>query len=135
MFDPKDVRTVIGEVRATYAVPFLLAMLFGAAILVLVLSAFVPGPLAWGLFGVAATLIVAALLLLAYAVLRRPDMLRSERYRAFSQVMTIIGNDELSARDKDRYVRMLDRYVGQGGADEIEGPPTRKRPADEGADE
>ena len=69
-----------------------------------------------------------------FGIVRRPDLLKSERTRFAEQVLQMVGNDEISRATGERVIRMAGHYLDRSALG-LEGSNSRKIAAPDGESE
>jgi hypothetical protein len=101
MIEPGSFREATRTVTVSYPIPFLVATLlaFGLGCFGGALAAW--GPLRWVFVGIGAFTALIAIGLAVYAVLHKPDLLRSERYSLFNRYFDMLGDAEMDQAARD----------------------------------
>ena len=102
MLEPSGFREVVRTVTTGYPIPFAFATLLAFALACLGLATFGPDTLRWVLVGFGGFAVLGASALMAYAVLRKPDLLRSEHHILAQRVLQIAEDSDLTAASLER---------------------------------
>ena len=89
--DPATFREIVRTVTVSYPIPFLFACLIAVLLFCFVGAAVVPAPLAWVFAATGVVSFLVAVGIAIFAVLRRPELLRSERHSLVSRVLRPVG--------------------------------------------
>ena len=133
MTDPRTFREIVRTVTVSYPIPFLVALLVAAGVICLGMGAVGKNRVAWLAAGAGGVMIVAACAIAIYAVLRRPDLLRSERHSLMTRAIDILMDKDVSERARDRAGTLLDGLLAQEDIPKraLRGPaPSRLKPSD-----
>jgi hypothetical protein len=108
---PGAMREVVRTVTVSYPVPFMLAALLTFALGCFGLAAAVQGEIAWlfGSIGGLASLIAFGFG--GYAVLRKPELLRSERYSLMQRYMDVLDNSDMDAAAQERLGKLISGFA------------------------
>ena len=101
MIDPSSFREAIRTVSVSYPIPFLFATLLAFAVCCMGGAVAATDVLRWLFAGVSVIAALIAFALAIYAVLHKPELLRSEHYTLVSRYFDMLGDVEMpqSARD------------------------------------
>ena len=108
---PGAMREVIRTVTVSYPVPFMLAALLTFALGCFGLSAAAHDGLAWLLGAIGGLASLIAFGLAGYAVLRKPELLRSERYSLMHRYMDVLDNSDMDAATQERLGQMISGFA------------------------
>lgn len=97
MPDSGSFREVARSVTVSYPIPFLFASLLGFALSCFGMALVANGTLSTLLVGTGICGTIVSFGLATYAVVKRPELLRSERYSLMHRALDVIGNTELDA--------------------------------------
>ncbi len=135
MLPPDSLHVLRREVRATYPVSFLVGSFLVAGILALGLAVFCDrATLSWACFGTGIALLVTATGITLFGIIRRPEMLKSERTRFAEQALQIVGNDDISRATGERVIQITGHYLDRSSVS-MEGSSSRKIAAPDGGSE
>ena len=107
MIEPKTFGEVTRTVSVTYPVPFLVAILMAAALGCFAGALATTDMLRWLIAGTGAVVALIALGIAVYAVICRPELLRSEQYNVINRYIDLVGDD----RDRHTELSALDRTM------------------------
>ena len=98
--NPSTFREIVRTVTVSYPLPFLFAGLIAVLLFCFSGVALVREPFAWifAATGVVAFLVAAGLAI--FAIVRRPDLLRSERYSLVNRYIDVVGDNEMNRTDR-----------------------------------
>jgi hypothetical protein len=126
----------IRTATVTYPIPFAFAVLLLFALLGFGGSLVAAGVLRWLLAGTATFSALSAILLFGYALLWRPDLLRSERHVLMMQISGTIGDRDMdpAARERLSYavLEIDDRRRPKSASGEADGHDLAQREDDNG---
>ncbi len=113
MIEPRSFQEATRTVTVSYPIPFLVATLlafwlgcFGGAMAT-------ADALRWILTGSGALTTLAAVGLAAYAVLYKPDLLRSERYSLLNRYIELAGDNEMSTTGRAALDRTMLAFLDE----------------------
>ena len=113
MTDPRTFREIVRTVTVSYPIPFLVALLVAAGLIAFGMSAATGNRVAWLTGGAGLLMIAAACAIAIYAVLRRPDLLRSERHSLMTRAMDVLLDKDVSEGVRTRAGTLLDGLAAQ----------------------
>lgn len=93
MLEPSGFREIARSATTTYPIPFLFALCLAFVVLMLGGAIIADGSLRWALFAIGALGFVFGGCLVGYAVLRRPELLRTEHHQVVNRVLDLIEGD------------------------------------------
>jgi hypothetical protein len=104
----------IRSVKVSYPVPFIFAASLAFTLLCIAASAFAKGPIAWLIIGIGAFVAVNATLLVSYAALFKPDLLRSEHYQVANRYFDIFLEDsDMTELTHDRLGKVVSGFTDE----------------------
>lgn len=112
MIGPREFREAIRTVNVSYPIPFMLAGLLAFSMFCFALATAVSEPLSWVVVGTGVASATCAILLAAFSVLRRPELLRSERHTLTSRYFDLLGDSDMSEDQRESAERALLGYMG-----------------------
>lgn len=98
MSDPGNFREIARTVRIDYPIPYVSVVLAALALGCFGWATIQTAPISWVTEGLGVFAGLAALALPIYAVLRRPDLLRSERHSLVSRAIDIMLDKQASQK-------------------------------------
>jgi hypothetical protein len=132
--DTRAFREATRTVSVSYPAPFLVVAFLAFSLVCLCLAVIAHGWLVLVLTGLGAFVAACGVGLGCYALLRRPDLLRSERYSLVTRFIEFVGNHDLDPSLREQLghtisdlVRDHDRHVGASSFR----PPSDKMSEDE----
>jgi hypothetical protein len=107
MDDSSYFREIVRTVTVSYPVPFIFAGLLGVFFFSVTGAAVLHEPMNWmfAAAGIVAFLIAAGIVI--YAVVRRPDLLRSERHQQAIRLIEIVGDKEMDQAARAEFMAAL----------------------------
>lgn len=134
MAAPRTFREVVRTVTVSYPVPFVVACLVAAGLICFGLAATARDSLAWIIAGTGAITLLSACGMAAYAVLRRPDLLRSERFSLLNRYFDALSDSDIDKEVRDRIGRVIEGFAEPGPKKQL-GRAEPPRPGREDSDE
>ena len=108
---PSAMREVIRTVTVSYPVPFMLAALLTFALGCFSLTAVIHGGIEWLIALVGGLAALMAFGLAGYAVLRKPELLRSERYSLLQRYIDVLGHSDMDAAAQERLGKLISSFA------------------------
>ena len=102
MIDPRSFREAIRTATVTYPVPFFVGVLLLFALLCFGGGLTVLGMLRWLLAGTAIVASASAIAAFGYALIRRPELLRSESHALLTRYFDVLGDRDMDAATRER---------------------------------
>ena len=102
MLEPSGFREIVRTATTGYPIPFAFATFLAFALACLGFATFGADSLRWVLVGFGGSAFLGASALRAYAVLRKPDLLRSEHHVLAQRVLRIAEDSDLTAASLER---------------------------------
>jgi hypothetical protein len=109
--DTRSFREAVRTVTVSYPVPFILAASLAFALTCLAGAVISSGGLRWLLAGVGTLAALNAMFLASYAVLWKPDLLRSERHSLLNRYLDVLEDSDTSKSTRDRFGRVIIGYA------------------------
>lgn len=100
MMDTRSFREIVRTVTVSYPIPFLFAGLIAVLLFCFTGAAVLQGPKSWVFAATGIVSFLVAIGIAIFAVMRKPDLLRSERYSLVSRCIDLVGNNEMSTTDR-----------------------------------
>jgi hypothetical protein len=116
-------REIVRAVTTGYPIPFAFATFLAFALTCLGFATFGPDTLRWVLVGFGGFAFLGASALMAYAVLRKPDLLRSEHHVLAQRVLQIAEDSDLTVASLERIGKIV--LDGQERSHKKHSPPVR----------
>jgi len=107
VISPRTFREAIRTTTVSYPVPFLSGIFLLFSLLCLVESIAADGGLRWLLAGTGVVGALAAFLAAGYALVRKPELLRSESYQERVLLINIIGDSEIDQATRAELIKRL----------------------------
>ncbi len=95
MIDPRTFKEAIRTTTVSYPVPFIFGLLLLFSLMCFAGSLASAGGLKWLLAGTGLLSALIAFVSWGYALLRRPDLLRSEHHQQIVRLFDMIGDSEM----------------------------------------
>jgi threonine/homoserine efflux transporter RhtA len=92
-------REIVRTVTVAYPIPFMFASLLAVLLFCFSGAAFVRESLVWVFAATGVASFTVAVGLAIFAIVRRPDLLRSERYSLVNRYIDVVGDDEMNRID------------------------------------
>lgn len=102
MIDPRSFREAIRTATVTYPVPFVFSTLLLFSLLCFGGSLSVTGLLRWLLAGTAIFGAISAVSAFGYALLVKPELLRSESHALLTRYFDVLGDSEMDPTARER---------------------------------
>jgi len=97
---PSTFREIVRTVTVSYPIPFMFAVLIAVLLFCFSGAAIVREPLAWIFAATGVTAFIVAVGVAIFAIVRRPDLLRSERYSLVNRYIDVVGDNEMNRPDR-----------------------------------
>ena len=94
MLEPSGFREIARSASITYPVPYAFALCLAFTLATLGGAVWASSPLRWVLVGFGATSMLYGLVIHTFAVLRKPELLRSERYQTVQRVIGFVEDSD-----------------------------------------
>jgi len=109
--NPSAFREIVRTVTVSYPIPFMFACLIAVLLFCFSGAAFVRESLVWvfAATGVASFLVAVGLAI--FAIMRRPDLLRSERYSLVSRYIDMLDDGDMDQATRDAMARTIDGFT------------------------
>ena len=113
MLTPKQIRQALGELTTSYSLPSLIRMGLISGLVVLALGATRKADMAgfWALFGLGGLLLLGTFAGVVAIVVRKPELLRSEKATLIHTALDIFGDDTIGDIGQERVERTVTRYI------------------------
>lgn len=108
---PGAMREVVRTVTVSYPVPFMLAALLTFALGCFGLAAAVHSGIAWLFGSIGGLASLMAFGFAGYAVLRKPELLRSERYSLLQRYIDVLDNSDMDAAAQERLGKLISGFA------------------------
>jgi hypothetical protein len=109
--DPRIFREIVRSVTVAYPIPFMFASLLAVLLFCFLGAALVPGPLAW-VFAVTGIIsFLVAIGIAIFAILRRPDLLRSERYSLANRYVDLLDDGDMDQAARDSAAKTIEGFM------------------------
>ncbi len=102
MIDPSTFREAIRTTTVSYPVPFIFGLLLLFSLLCFGGGFAADGGLRWLLAGTASVSALTAFISWGYALLRKPELLRSERHALLVRYFEALGNKDMDPKTRER---------------------------------
>ncbi len=102
MLHPQAFREVVRSVTVSYPVPFVFAAMLAFAVAPFGGALLTAGALRWLLAAVGVSVVGVALFIVLYGILRKPQLLRSERFELAHRVLDLIGDSDMDEATRGR---------------------------------
>jgi hypothetical protein len=127
MLEPRALREVVRTVSVQYPIPFLVACLLASSLFFFGLNAAFPD---WALRAAGGLALVCACGFAGYAILVRPDLLRSERYSLTNRAFDIMLDKQASRQSRLQAGQIVEStLLANAGAEKVPHPRTDGRTA------
>ena len=126
MIEPSGFREIARSATVTYPIPFAFALCFAFAVLTLGGAILADGALRWVLVGFSAFSITFAFVMFAFAALRHPELLRSERHQIVHRVLDFIGDSDRGPETLEVGRLLLEGDRTKKASSQSKGRTTRK---------
>ncbi|HEY1933942.1 MAG TPA: hypothetical protein VGG99_18175 [Acetobacteraceae bacterium] len=112
--DPAAFREIVRTVTVSYPIPFIFACLIAVLLFCFVGAAVVPAPLSWVFAATGIVSFLVAVGIAIFAILRRPDLLRSERYSLASRYIDLLDDGDMDQATRDAAAKTIDGFMQEG---------------------
>ena len=111
--DTRSFREIVRTVTVSYPIPFLFAGLIAVLLFCFTGAAVLQGPKSWVFAATGIVSFLVAVGIAIFAVMRKPDLLRSERYSLVSRYIDLVGDNEMNTTDRAALDRTMLAFLDE----------------------
>jgi len=111
--DPRLFREIVRTVSVSYPIPFMFACLLAVLLFCFTGAAVVHGLLAWIFAATGIVSFLVAVGIAIFAIGRRPDLLRSERYSLASRYIDMLDDGDMDQATRDAAAKTIDGFMAE----------------------
>jgi hypothetical protein len=109
--DTRSFREIVRTVTVSYPIPFLFALLIAVLLFCFTGAAVLQGPKSWVFAATGIVSFLVAVGIAIYAVMRKPDLLRSERYSLVNRYIDLLEDGDMDQTTRDAAAKTIDGYM------------------------
>lgn len=109
--DTRSFREIVRTVTVSYPIPFRFALLIAVLLFCFTGAAVLQGPKSWVFAATGIVSFLVAVGIAIYAVMRKPDLLRSERYSLVNRYIDLLEDGDMDQTTRDAAAKTIDGYM------------------------
>ena len=111
----RSFQEVVRTVTVGYPIPFVLCALIAFSMFCFSAALLRQDSLAWALFGIGCLPAVVGCGILVFAVVRRPELLRSERFGLINRYLDALSDSDMTDIMRDRLGKVINGFAEEPG--------------------
>jgi hypothetical protein len=108
--NPAAFREIVRTVTVSYPIPFMFACLIAVLLFCFSGAALLREPLSWVFAATGIASFTVAVGMAIFAIVRRPDLLRSERYSLVSRYIDMLDDGDMDQATRDAMAKTIDGF-------------------------